>query len=161
MKFRFEQTVNAPRDAVYGFHENPANLAVLLEGWPSSRIVSHDGHIRPGAEMIIQQTILGMIPLRMRFRHIIHEPPHRFGEEMIQGPFRKFLHIHEFETAGDGKSTLIRDQVTIELPWFLGGEIAMRAFGRFAIRRFFEFRRRSLERLARSGGLNGLLEAQG
>src|SRR5205085_3680908 len=46
---RFEQSVAAPRESLFAFHANPANLARLLEGWGGFELVAHDGHIRPGA----------------------------------------------------------------------------------------------------------------
>ena len=30
---RFEQSVAAPREALFAFHTNPANLGLLLDGW--------------------------------------------------------------------------------------------------------------------------------
>jgi ligand-binding SRPBCC domain-containing protein len=47
---------------------------------------------------------------RMTSRITAFEPPHRFVDEMVRGPFRSFRHEHLFEPAGAG--TRMTDVVT-------------------------------------------------
>ena len=93
MKLRFEHSVAHSIETVFDFHACPGNLERLLGDWPGFRILRHDGGIRPGDEMWIEQTIGGCVPVVMGFRHTIYEPPGRFGEHMIHGPFERFEHV--------------------------------------------------------------------
>ncbi len=150
MNLRFEQHVAAPRDALFEFHSTPANLTRLLEGWRGFRLLEHDGHIRPGSRVRLEQRVTGLRH-EMVFEHFLLEPPLRFGERQIRGPFRRFEHVHEFFEAENGSR--IVDTVEFELPWFLGGALAEHFVAAPELRRFFEFRRRAYRRLCESGEL--------
>jgi ligand-binding SRPBCC domain-containing protein len=150
MKLRFEQHVAVPRDLLFEFHSTPANLARLLEGWRGFRLLAHDGHIRPGSRVRLEQRV-ARVRHEMVFEHFLLEPPLRFGERQIRGPFRRFEHVHEFFEAENGSR--IVDTVEFELPWRLGGALAERLVAAPELRRFFEFRRSAYRRLGESGEL--------
>ncbi len=153
MKLHFEHRVAAPREEVFHFHEDPSNLAVLLAGWRTFRLIDHRGSILPGSVTAISEHLLG-IPFRMEFEHDLHEPPVRFGEHQTQGPFERFVHVHEFLSAEGG--TLVRDSLEVRLRSALGGELVTRALVAPRMRRFFRCRHRALDRifgrLASGGG---------
>lgn len=151
MEFRFEHLVSIPRETLFRFYENPAHLSLLHADLPDFRMLHHEGTIRPGAVIWVEQTIAGCIPLVMGFRHFVYEPPGLFGEEMIHGPFSTFKHIHEFEQVGD--ATRVRDRLEISLAWPYGGELGTRLFAAASIRSLFAYRSRALQHLADSGEL--------
>jgi ligand-binding SRPBCC domain-containing protein len=148
VQLRFEQVVAAPREVLFEFHLDPANLALLLSGWKGFELVSHDGRIRPGSRVRVRQRV-GPFTHQMTFEHTVCEPPHRFGERQIEGPFARFEHVHEF-TATDG-GTIVVDRVDFELPWHFGGALAERWIAAPELRRFFAFRRAAYGRLVESG----------
>ncbi|MGV9295723.1 SRPBCC family protein [Amycolatopsis sp. NPDC003676] len=45
----------------------------------------------------------------------VHEPPGRFVDEQVRGPFRRWRHEHRFEPDGNG-GTLMRDTVDFAAP---------------------------------------------
>ena len=57
-------------------------------------------------------------------QHTAYEKNRLFVDELIDGPFTKWIHRHHFE-ASDGK-TLLTDRIEYELP---GGLLANRLFG--------------------------------
>ena len=146
MHFRFEKTLPAPIEDVFAFHEDPANLEVLLDAWPGFRMLHHHNSIQPGWEVWFEQTFAYCAPVVMGFRHTLYEPPHRFAEEIIHGPFSRFDHLHEFEKANTGE-TVVRDQLEIRLPWQYGGAPGVRWIAAPTIRRVFQMRHGRLERL--------------
>lgn len=149
MRLLFEHAVPVPPETVFGFFDKPANLAVLHRGRRSFRLLWHEDRVRLGGEIWVEETVVGFVPVVLGLRHTVYEPPIRFGESLIHGPFARFDHLHEFVDQNNG--TLIRDQLEIELPLVFGGEFAARAILEFQVRRLFQFRQRSLERLAQSG----------
>jgi ligand-binding SRPBCC domain-containing protein len=148
VQITFRQTLETGRDELFAFHEDPSNLAALLEGWKGFQLVSHSGHIRPGARTSVVQT-LGPLRFRFEFEHFLLEKPVRFGERAVRGPFRRFEHVHEF--LADGGKTTILDRLDFELPWRWGGRVAERWVALPALRRFFAFREESYRRLIASG----------
>lgn len=148
MELRFEQLVRAPREALFAFHADPANLAVLLAGWRGFELLEHAGHVRPGSRVRLAQRV-AFLRHEMTFEHFVLEPPLRFGERQVRGPFARFEHVHEFHET-DGGTTVV-DRVGFDLPVHLGGRAAERLVAAPALRRFFEFRRTAYARLCAQG----------
>ena len=148
MNLRFEQFVPASREALFAFHGDPRNLALLLEGWKGFELLDHDGHTRVGAHVHLRQRA-GFLVHDMTFEHFVFEPPTCFGERQTRGPFSRFEHVHEFADAPGG--TTIVDRVAFALPWYLGGALADRLVVAPMLERFFEFRRAAYRRLCESG----------
>jgi ligand-binding SRPBCC domain-containing protein len=151
MRFVFEHLCPQPLDVVFGFYSNPANLSVLHGPRPEFCLLRHDGRVTIGAQTWVKMNLLRCIPVVMGFRHTYCEPPSRFGEEIIHGPFKRFVHLHEFETRIGG--TLVRDALEIELPWHYGGAVVMRAFVAPLVHRIFAMRAHMLDRLTAKGTL--------
>jgi ligand-binding SRPBCC domain-containing protein len=95
------------------------------------------------------------IQYRLRF-HGVHvgwhttiqawEPPHRFVDVQIRGPFALWHHTHTFEDAGDG-TTRMRDVVRYAIGFGPLGDLAHRLFVRRDLETIFAFRRRALPQL--------------
>jgi ligand-binding SRPBCC domain-containing protein len=153
MLFRFEQLVPLPREVVFRFHANPAQLALLLEHRRGFRLLGHEGHIRPGAMTRVVDPF-GPLPVAMAFEHVLLDPPSVFEERMVHGPFERFVHRHEFHPEAGG--TRLVDLLDIALPPWLGGETGMRLVAGPHIRRAFAHRHAELLRLARDGTVERL-----
>ena len=154
MRFTTRFPLPVERESLFAFHEDPWNLRVLLAGWSRTTVLATEGHIRPGARTEVLERF-GPLRLRLVFEHFLHEPPERFGERMVRGPFRRFEHVHRFLAVRSDPAALpsaeIEDEVQFEVPVWLGGELSARLFVLPRLRRFFEFRRRAYERLAAAG----------
>ena len=79
------------------------------------------------------------IPMGWRSRITAWEPPHRFVDEQVKGPYRLWLHEHTF-TAQDG-GTLVRDVVQYDM---LGGRLADKLLVRRDLRNIFAYRQHKL-----------------
>jgi hypothetical protein len=105
MEFCFEQVVEAPIERVFGFHASPTHLALLHRDCTTFRLLHHDGDVRPGCTTWFEEKLAGFLPVVLGFRHVTYEPPLRFAEELIHGPYDRFIHVHEFANhAGPGPS---------------------------------------------------------
>ncbi len=160
MELLFEHHIDLARDAVFAFHENPAHLELIMADWRPFRLLHHDGSIAPGSEVWVEENALGWIPVALGFRSDVYEPPHRFGEQLIHGPFSRFTHVHEFEAHGPGR-TIVRDRLDVRLPWQYGGALAMERIAAPRLRRAFALRGRNLQRLAADGTITRVLRAGG
>lgn len=150
MKLYFEHLFDAAAVDLFAFHENPGNLVVFLRGWTTFRMVSNEGHIRVGSVTRVKERI-GPLWIPMTFEHFLYEPPRRFGERQVRGPFKKLEHVHEFESRGS--RTILRDSLEVVLPWYLGGSLALRCFVARKFRRFFAYRHAEMDRRLKAGKL--------
>ncbi|WP_123538837.1 SRPBCC family protein [Halosimplex salinum] len=121
-----ETVVDAPFEAVWDFHSRPSGLEALTPDWMHLRVesaVGPDGDPDPdvldtGSK--IESTIapFGVAP-RQRWVSYIAAREESDGEgvfrdEMMRGPFPKWVHTHTFEAVDGG--TRIHDHVEYELP---------------------------------------------
>ena len=69
------------------------------------------------------------------------DPPSRFVDKQIRGPYRSWVHTHEF--LDERGATLIRDRVEYDLPVWPFGELAY-PLVRYELDRIFRFRSNSI-----------------
>jgi ligand-binding SRPBCC domain-containing protein len=81
------------------------------------------------------------VPLRWRTLISRWEPPHRFVDEQLRGPYAEWIHHHHFSETAAG-ATLMEDEVHFRLPLGPLGALAT-PLVRWQLRRIFEFRRRA------------------
>ena len=80
------------------------------------------------------------LPLRWRTRIKVWEPPHRFVDEQLHGPYRQWIHEHTFEPRDGG--TICRDMIRYAVPLDF---LMHRWFVRPDIERIFQFRAHALQ----------------
>jgi ligand-binding SRPBCC domain-containing protein len=73
------------------------------------------------------------------------DPPYRFVDEQVRGPFRRFRHDHVFESAG--AATRMTDTWTHELPWGVLGRLVDRLLVARTVRALLAERAAALARL--------------
>lgn len=138
------QPVPRPRDEVFAFFSDPANLARITPSWLGFRMVSAPGAMREGLLIDYRIRPLG-IPQRWRSAITVWDPPHRFVDEQVVGPYRSWHHLHEFAAAEGG--TEIRDSVRYGLPLGLLGRLAHALVVRRQLEAIFAFRERVIAEL--------------
>lgn len=145
--YRLARSLFVPRplDQVFPFFAEPRNLARITPPWLGFRIVT-DGDLtmRQGLEISYRIHPLG-IPQRWTSRISVWDPPQRFVDEQLRGPYRDWHHLHEFREVAGG--TEIRDEVTYELPFGALGRIAHRLIVRRQLESIFDHRERVVREL--------------
>jgi ligand-binding SRPBCC domain-containing protein len=145
----FEDELFLPRapEAIFPFFADARNLQVITPAWLGFDILPPvPEEIRPGT-LIDYRIRLHGIPIRWRTAITAWEPPFRFVDEQLRGPYRRWIHEHTFEASGDG--TVCRDRVRYAV---LGGALVDALFVRRDVVRIFAYRRRVLiERFGASG----------
>lgn len=156
VRFVFEHVCPLPREAVFDFFANPANMHSFYGGSRRFRLLRHGGQVSVGAQTWLEMGVFGCMPVVLGFRHTVYEPPRRFAEAIIHGPFSQFTHTHEFDL--HGCETLVRDTLDIELPWQYGGALSTHIVVAPMVRRMFAERARIIEHVVANGMMNaGLL----
>ena len=83
------------------------------------------------------------MPVRWRTTIAVWDPPRRFVDVQIAGPYRLWHHTHDFEPDAGG-GTLMRDTVRYALPFGPLGALAHRLFVRDDLDAIFGFRREAV-----------------
>ena len=142
---KFQQQVPRPLDEVFSFFSRAENLEIITPPWLSFRIVSVDPFpIRQGTR-IDYKLRLHSIPLRWRSEIVEWEPPHRFVDLQLRGPYKVWRHEHRFESCDGG--TLITDTVDLSLPFGPLGTLAYKLKVKSDIEKIFAFREAKIREL--------------
>ncbi len=141
-----EQRLPRPVDEVFAFFGDARNLESITPPLLSFRVLTPDPiEMGPGA----------LIRYRLRVRRIpvgwltaIREwdPPHRFVDEQLRGPYALWHHTHTFEPDGED-ATLMRDIVRYALPFGAAGELARRLFVGRDVESIFDYRAQRIAEL--------------
>ena len=82
------------------------------------------------------------VPLRWQSKISAWDPPHRFVDEQLRGPYRWWHHEHRFEAEANG--TRVYDQVDYGVP---GGWLVHALFVHRQLRSIFHYRHVTLRQL--------------
>ena len=139
-EFRARTRVPRPRAEVFAFFANAANLEKLTPPWLRFEILTPPPiEMRPGT-LIDYRIHLRVIPLRWRTEITAWEPPHRFADQQLKGPYRLWLHEHTFEEEGDN-ATICGDYVRYAVPF---GALANWLLVARDVRQIFAYREKRL-----------------
>lgn len=146
-----EQRIALPIAEVFAFYGDARNLERITPPWLDFEVTT-PGPIEMGVGTLIEYRLrLHRVPVRWRTRIEAWEPPRRFVDVQVKGPYSLWEHTHEFEEDGPG-ATVIRDRVRYAIPFGPLGELAERVLVRRDLRQIFDYRR---DAVARELGLRG------
>jgi ligand-binding SRPBCC domain-containing protein len=165
--FQTEQWLPFPREQVFAFFADPANLPPLMPGWQHAR-VERANYVSPpeahsttsvaagqGSSITISFRPIRWVPLRLEWDAYIAEFRWNdfFCDEQRRGPFRYFRHCHRIrDEVRDGvKGSVVSDAAEYELPLGLLGDAANGLAVKRQIRALFGHRQRMLPILLAGG----------
>jgi len=135
-----EQRVALPLERAFEFYGDARNLEAITPPWLGFRLTSPPPQPMRAGSLISYTLKLHLLPVRWTTRIEAWEPPHRFVDVQLSGPYSLWEHTHTFEECGDG-TIAIRDRVRYSLPLGPLGELAHRLFVRRDLARIFDYRR--------------------
>jgi ligand-binding SRPBCC domain-containing protein len=139
------QRIELPIAATFAFYGDARNLERITPPWLGFEVITPDP-IEMGVGTLIEYRLrLHRIPLRWRTRIEAWEPPRRFVDAQVRGPYSLWEHTHEFEADGDS-ATIIRDRVRYAIPFGPFGSLAERLLVRRDLKRIFDYRRDAVAR---------------
>jgi len=142
---RLKTSVTLPLeiDETFRFFADASNLEIITP--PELRfyiVTPQPFKITEGTEIDYRLRLYG-IPIAWRARITNWNPPYRFVDEQIQGPYKLWSHIHRFY-AQNG-STEVVDEVWYQLPLWPLGEVAYPLVAA-QLRHIFAFRKHAIRR---------------
>src|SRR5690349_5256156 len=110
------QTLAAPLSEVFAFFSDAENLERITPDYLGFEIVSRlPISMRTGA-LIEYRIRLAGAPLRWLTEITRFEPERCFVDTQLRGPYKRWVHLHEFRSLPDGR-TEVRDVVEYQLPF--------------------------------------------
>lgn len=130
---------------VFPFFADALNLERITPPWLGFRVTGPGAiEMRPGT-LIEYRLRLHRVPVRWLTRIEVWEPPDRFVDLQVRGPYRSWYHEHRF-TPAPGGGTLMRDRVDYELPLGPLGAVAHALFVGRDLERIFDHRAEAVTR---------------
>lgn len=141
--FRAEQRFGRPPEALFPFFADAFNLERITPPFLRFRVVTPPP-IEMGVGTLIDYRLrVHGVPVRWRTEITAWDPPHRFVDEQIRGPYRTWIHEHRFEPV-DGGGTRMYDTVRYAAP---GGRLVERWLVDRDVAAIFAYRKRALDTL--------------
>src|SRR3954447_13062226 len=124
---RREQRLAAPPSEVFAFFADPRCLEAITPPLLRFRLLTPEP-IAMGVGTFLQYALrLRGVPVRWDTLIQEWDPPHRFVDVQVRGPYRLWHHSHELEPVDGGSATLMRDTVRYSVGFGALGEVARRA----------------------------------
>jgi ligand-binding SRPBCC domain-containing protein len=125
--FRHSFIVKSPIGKVWHFYTNVKHLEIITPKEMDLRIINTTSqNIVQGQEIWVSSKIFETIKIRrimIWHSKITFLKQYQYIDEMLEGPFKKWRHLHEFHNIIDGKQTKITDEIEFELPYGILGKL--------------------------------------
>ncbi len=140
--FRAELWLPRPRPEVFTFFADARNLEAITPPWVNFQVLTPGPIVMEVGTLIDYRLRIHGFPFRWRTEITAWDPPFRFADTQLRGPYRRWVHTHIFEDSNGG--TLCRDEVSYAV---LGGALIERLFVRRDVERIFAFRQEAMRRV--------------
>lgn len=143
-EFRLNAEMIIPHrlDSVFPYFAAAHNLEEITPPFLKFRVSSSDELVMAPGTVIEYSLRLHGIPLGWKSLISVWEPPYRFVDEQLRGPYRYWIHEHIFEERGNG--VLVKDHVRYQV---FGGRIVHDLFVKRDLMTIFQFRQQKLSAL--------------
>ena len=131
-----------PRTEVFPFFAEARNLETLTPPWLNFEVLTPAPiEMRPGTLIDYRIRVHGF-PIRWRTGITAWDPPHRFVDVQLRGPYTLWHHTHTFEERDDG--TLCLDHVRYRPR---GGALINWLFVRRDVEGIFKYRQQRMQEM--------------
>jgi ligand-binding SRPBCC domain-containing protein len=148
--FTTEMTLERPVDTVFPFFSDAHNLEAITPPWLNFRVLTPAPIDMRAGTLIDYRIRIRGVWVTWRTRIAVWEPPYRFVDEQLKGPYVRWYHEHTFEavTLPDGRpGTLCRDRVEHLSPGGPLEPLVNAVFVKRDVARIFAYRSQKLREL--------------
>lgn len=126
-------------ERVFDFFSDASNLESITPPSLRFRIETPKPIPMLAGTLIDYRLNLHYIPIRWRTEISDWNPPYRFVDRQLRGPYRRWVHTHEFSQCSDG--IVVRDSVSFVAP---GGNLIRKLFVQPELVKIFQYRHQLL-----------------
>ena len=142
-----EQTVPRTLDEVFSFFNRPENLEDLTPKSLRFQILTPRPLVMEKGLLIDYTIRIWGVPLHWRTLITAYDPPYRFVDEQLKGPYAFWHHTHTFTEVDSGVK--IEDDVSYAMPLGWLGQFVHAIYVQHDVRRIFNHRKQIIEELFR------------
>ena len=141
-------TIDLPRQDVFEFFADAGNLERITPPELNFHIITPQPiDIKQGTLIDYKLKMRG-IPIKWRTEISVWEPPFRFVDQQLRGPYNQWIHTHTF-TELSPTQTLMEDEVRYRLPLEPLGDIA-HFFVKTELAYIFDYRQKAVAEMLNS-----------
>ena len=141
-----EQTFKLGQEQLFAFFENPVNLERITPESVGFTILTPSPIVmRAGLVLDYSIKLIG-IPIRWTTLISSYDPPERFSDVALKGPYAFWHHTHSF-VANSDCSTTMHDDVKYAIKFGFLGRIAHAVWVKHQLKKIFDYRERILAEL--------------
>ena len=133
------QRLDVPLEQAFAFFADAANLAIVTPPWLRFNVLTPPPIVMRRGTLIDYRLRVRRVPIRWRTEIVAWEPPHRFVDVQLRGPYARWEHTHTFEADG-ADAVVMTDRVVYALPLGPLGALAQRLFVRRDLEQLFDYR---------------------
>lgn len=126
-------------NTVFDFFKNAENLQRITPPWLDFKIISPLPIEMEQGALIEYKLKPGGVPVLWKTEISLWDPPYRFVDTQLKGPYQKWVHTHTFAEVDGG--TLIEDLVRYRLPGGLLAPLLHEVFVKRKVREIFAYRK--------------------
>ena len=130
-------------DEVFPFFADARNLEAITPPLLRFRVLTPDPIVMGAGTRIEYRLRLRGIPVRWLTAIEAWDPPHRFVDVQVRGPYARWHHTHTLRPHPSG-GTVMDDHVRYAIGFGPLGELAHRLLVRRDLERIFDFRREAV-----------------
>jgi ligand-binding SRPBCC domain-containing protein len=135
--------IQKPLSEVFDFFSKAENLNRITPKELEFKIITPLPIKMYAGTLIDYKIKLNGIPFSWRTEICTWDPPHKFVDQQLKGPYAKWHHTHEFKDLGDGCTEMI-DRVVYKSPGWIFEPIIHNLFVKKRVEAIFKHREKTL-----------------
>jgi ligand-binding SRPBCC domain-containing protein len=137
------QRIERPLAEVFPFYADAANLERITPPWLGFEVATAGPIEMTVGTLIDYRLRLHGIPVRWQTRIEEWQPPHRFVDAQLSGPYSLWHHTHTFRPDGP-RATILGDRVRYAMPFGPLGELARALLVDRDLEQIFDYRQEAV-----------------
>ena len=139
------QFINAPIEKIFDFFSKPENLKKITPEKLSFKILTPTPIVMNKGTLIDYTIRLFKIPIHWRTVITDYDPPHKFVDQQLKGPYVFWHHTHTFEEKDGGVEMI--DKVSYVIPMGLLGRFMHFIWIKNDLKKIFSHREKIIDNI--------------